>query len=199
MEDPPLAGWHQPHVMDGWGTRPLRWLSVLVPKLIFLWDIALHRFGVDRWEEMDKIVNPWNFWGLWVVSKFLSGSAENRAALWSRHYRRCGLSLLCHGPWSLAPPTGLPGGEPTGTPLQGAASWDWWALLLCDALSNATGEQSLRLCRCAWVSRLLPPPRAWRSRVQRRNWQVGLDVDFTQGRGLDASLTQEVLTWYKGG
>ena len=29
--EPPLAGW-PPHVMDGWGARPLRWLSVLVKK-----------------------------------------------------------------------------------------------------------------------------------------------------------------------
>ncbi len=29
MADPPLAG-YPPSVIDGWGARPLRWLSVLV-------------------------------------------------------------------------------------------------------------------------------------------------------------------------
>ncbi len=30
LADPPLAGYPPPHVMHGWGARPLRWLSVLV-------------------------------------------------------------------------------------------------------------------------------------------------------------------------
>ena len=62
LGDPPPPGWLTPHVMDGWGVRPLRWLSVQVCFLtsgLFLGCFA--PFSAHKYTILDQ-VNKSLFW-----------------------------------------------------------------------------------------------------------------------------------------
>ncbi len=56
---PPLAGRPPPpHVTDGWGVRPLRWLSVLVLRLVLY---SLCDFNIPLTREIQCTVEQWRF------------------------------------------------------------------------------------------------------------------------------------------
>ncbi len=67
---PLLAGWPPPHVMDGWGAQPLRWLSVLVENIwectaVWSWwrmfvDWILHWSGTDLKPVYLSVTPTWS-------------------------------------------------------------------------------------------------------------------------------------------